>query len=309
MHVHKKKNRIFKLRMLQIEQDKSVTITSTDEFINISNYKNRSYSRSIYSIEKSKANPRTGVIWYQGKLVAESTIWNFEDLKKYEPKPKNTIQIENPVTILADNGYFHFIAEELPRRLQVMEIYGNVPTIISSKSGKYVEDAAKLLPSDYYACEIPFAPRKLIFSEKINGGIVTANDIRLLKNFANSIFRLNKDPYRRIFIERNIRAGAASDNERGLKFQNEISKNLESKGFEIFRLEQLSLLDQIMLFSEAKIVAGFHGAGLVNQVWMKPNSKVIEYTFLRRTLHFSHFSKLCGHDYTEISLLSSEDKG
>ncbi len=78
---------------------------------------------------------------------------------------------------------------------------------------------------------------------------------------------------------------------------------MKKQGFEIVALEKLSLLSQIELFSTANTIAGFHGAGRANQIWMRPGSKVIEFTGLRRTRHFSHLARLSGHAYSEVSVV------
>ena len=50
------------------------------------------------------------------------------------------------------------------------------------------------------------------------------------------------------------------------------------KGFEVQNLEDLSIKDQMKLFASATPVVSTHGAGLVNLLWCKKNTKVIEIT-------------------------------
>ena len=48
------------------------------------------------------------------------------------------------------------------------------------------------------------------------------------------------------------------------------------KGWESVTLEDLSIKDQVKIFSEATHVLATHGAGLVNTLWCKEKTKVIE---------------------------------
>lgn len=68
--------------------------------------------------------------------------------------------------------------------------------------------------------------------------------------------------------------------------------------FENIQLETLPFVEQVKLFSEAKVVIAQHGAGLANSIWMKPESVVLELNndpFMRR--HFSVISNLRKHSY------------
>ena len=51
---------------------------------------------------------------------------------------------------------------------------------------------------------------------------------------------------------------------------------LQSHGFAIVHLENMSVVDQIRLFSNAEIIIGAHGGGLSNLAFCKPETKVVE---------------------------------
>jgi len=51
---------------------------------------------------------------------------------------------------------------------------------------------------------------------------------------------------------------------------------LKKYGFEIVLAEDLSFYRQIEVFTGASVIAGMHGAGLTNMVFMPPDSAVIE---------------------------------
>ena len=51
---------------------------------------------------------------------------------------------------------------------------------------------------------------------------------------------------------------------------------LINHGFTIILAEELSFTEQVAIFSNAEIIMGLHGAGLVNMLFMKKNCCVIE---------------------------------
>lgn len=63
---------------------------------------------------------------------------------------------------------------------------------------------------------------------------------------------------------------------RRLKNELQVQQYLRSEGFDILNLEDLSLDQQIFLFSNAREIIGFHGAGLTNIVFCHSETKIIE---------------------------------
>jgi hypothetical protein len=78
---------------------------------------------------------------------------------------------------------------------------------------------------------------------------------------------------RKLFISR---SGALETRERRLLNEDEICGLAREQGFEIVRCEELSFEAQVKTFSEASIIAGAHGAGLVNLIFAPPTAKIVE---------------------------------
>jgi Glycosyltransferase 61 len=76
--------------------------------------------------------------------------------------------------------------------------------------------------------------------------------------------------HRRVYISRGKAAFRRVVNE------NEITPSLKEQGFEIVLCEDLSLADQVRLFSKTAAIIGGHGAGLTNLIYCTPNSLVGE---------------------------------
>jgi capsular polysaccharide biosynthesis protein len=74
---------------------------------------------------------------------------------------------------------------------------------------------------------------------------------------------------RRLYVSR-VNAARVIVNE------DELQSVLDDFGFEIVRCERLPFAEQVRLFSEASVVLGPHGAGLINHVFSPPEAKVIE---------------------------------
>lgn len=79
--------------------------------------------------------------------------------------------------------------------------------------------------------------------------------------------RIDLKPLDRIYINRSHRR---------LVNELEVQAFLKSKDFTILNLEDYSLEEQVFIFDNAKVIMGFHGAGLTNLLFANKKSTVIE---------------------------------
>jgi hypothetical protein len=63
---------------------------------------------------------------------------------------------------------------------------------------------------------------------------------------------------------------------RNLLNEEELYEKIKDYGFQRYYFDELSKLDQIEISFHAKIMIGYHGSGLTNLIFMKPNSSVID---------------------------------
>lgn len=63
---------------------------------------------------------------------------------------------------------------------------------------------------------------------------------------------------------------------RSMLNENEIIDYFKGLGWGIIEMEQLSMAQQIQLFSQADVICGPHGAAFTNLLWCRPGCKVIE---------------------------------
>jgi hypothetical protein len=290
--------RINKLSVSINQVNSNITVTNSlsgQQYLN--NYKQRLNSnRKIVKLSAPILNPKSGVLWIKKLILEESTVWPVSKLLKWEPTPFLSEKVKNTSINLPDNGYYHFVIEDLPRFFEVFRNQQFDQVIIGSKSNYILETLDFLKIENFVSKKYPVHCDKLLFSEKNIGGIFTKLDHTELQSFSSEIKPSSSNQI--LFIDRkNKQKGYL---ERGLKYADLIANKF--KNFDITRvfLEDLSLIEQISLFKSSKLVIGFHGAGLANMVWIDRAVKIFEITEDRITSHFEHIASVCEHEYTML---------
>ena len=299
---------ILKIRSREISarkaQLKSINvIKASDELIGIDHYKilpGREY-RKILEISHSILNPKTGVVRLKNNILKESSLWDHSDLVNWEPKPIFYKKVSGNYSFLPDNGYFHFLVEDLPRFIEVNKTIKNCHTIAGSNAGYLTQALDFLNPKNYSIYLSPVKVEKIFLSEKNAKSLFSINDLNLIKEaFLPNIEVGNRS----IFISRKDSRGKKF-NSRGINSKEIIEKVFLGNGFDVVYFEDLSLIEQVATSSSAKNIAGFHGAGLANIIWAAPNSNIIEVSNTRITRHFEHISEICSHKYSLFSTTQS----
>ena len=85
----------------------------------------------------------------------------------------------------------------------------------------------------------------------------------------DNYFFKNKNKTKYILVSR-------KSSSRKLLNEDELYKKIKKYGFQRFYFEELSSIDQIEISFNSKIMIGYHGSGLTNLIFMKPNSFVID---------------------------------
>jgi capsular polysaccharide biosynthesis protein len=101
---------------------------------------------------------------------------------------------------MPDNGYFHFLIEDLPRFIQVRNLHRQTHTIIGSSS-KYVRQAINILNPDNHSLEVsPVKVENLYISKKIHGQLFTNYDSSVLRSTFSPY--INQNVNKKIFVSR-----------------------------------------------------------------------------------------------------------
>jgi hypothetical protein len=170
-------------------------------------------------------------------------------------------------------GYYHWIMECLPRLIG-LEVAGiktpDMKVVVNGALSAFQQRSLELLHCkedalfrlDRSCCEIDtlFVPT----NPKINPLSVEWLRSRFAPLFATDAARL------RLYVSRS-RAG-----QRKVVNEDDLLPVLQRHGFQVIHTEDLDLAEQVRAFSQAEMVAGPHGAGLVNMVFAREGCKVVE---------------------------------
>lgn len=111
---------------------------------------------------------------------------------------------------------------------------------------------------------------RFALQELVTDVVVSPGQLNWLKHCFHNITKNNTRPWRRVFISRQ-----RSDRRRCLN-EPHLFSVLAAHGFERHCLEDLSVIQQLNLFSESIVVVGAHGAGLSNLVACHPEASIVE---------------------------------
>ncbi len=145
---------------------------------------------------------------------------------------------------------------------------------ILANESKYMERVIKELFPDVKVVVMPknkvWQFKHLLVPSLSNShdGIITPPLAQWLRHFKGLTGLKDVTPHRKIVV---LRPGAKTR-----KIKNSDELILALKGYEAVALENMSIKEQMKTFAEATHVVAAHGAGLVNLLWCKTGTKVVE---------------------------------
>lgn len=181
------------------------------------------------------------------------------------------------VTCLSNYNYYHWILDALPRLCGYRQLGVEIDWYYAPRKYRFQRDSLAMLG-------IPVertldARRRAHFqAERLLVSLMDVNSepwaTRQRTDFLHDAFtaKLLREPERRlrVLISRRRRGKRLLVNEL------EVLRQLQPLGFQRYDLESMSVARQVALFHQAECVIGPHGAGLVNLVFCRPGTKVIE---------------------------------
>lgn len=112
----------------------------------------------------------------------------------------------------------------------------------------------------------------------------------------------HNNPNLRVYVQRLAK-------QRSFVNEPDVTECMEMLGFKIVRMEELSVAEQIRLFSEASVIVGAHGAALAYTVFCHAGTKIVEIykpsTKPRR--HYMHIASCLDLNFTRFSHVTNCD--
>jgi hypothetical protein len=231
-------------------------------------------------------------------VITESSSWPSKELTKGNiPRPfiqPKSINIGDKTLLLTSSGFYHWLLEDLPGVIKVINQETNFKIVVYKNPPKYVKDFLEI-------CQIPsmyldrFSKIQNLYVpiKKQNVGEPSLEDIEILRSFFLKKLS-NSGEKKKIYISR-------ANSSRSPKFERELQDALKERGWTILYLEHLSLLNQIETFKDAAIVMGAHGAGLSGMIFTDRGTPIIEmYPKDRDIKCFENIAKVTRQDLRRV---------
>ncbi|MBE9012439.1 glycosyltransferase family 61 protein [Pseudanabaenaceae cyanobacterium LEGE 13415] len=247
--------------------------------------------RYLVSIAEAKLVGEIGAVILPDGAYTIETAWRKEQLmrlpeyysvlKKWRLKPVK--KAGNYFSLLQlycnGNNYYHWMHDVLSKLFVVIDLLPEDVTYIVPPQLKDWQYEALEMVGIRREQTLVFEPKEQWQLEKLYfAPLVSSNAghslsaIEWLRDSAYQRFGIDSQESRteRIFISRSRAVGRTIVN------QDEVEALLDRYGFKSYCLEEMSIEQQVSLFSKAEIVIAPHGAGLTNLMFAPSGTKVLE---------------------------------
>ena len=190
---------------------------------------------------------------------------------------KVALSLDGPVTCVNTTGYAHYLLEEVPRLLWVMQFCDQVDVLVPAPLPRYAGDILSalrlrgrlkgaLLPHEESVASV----QEFVFTQaEAYSGFWHTDDIALLRSCFLPSEGEREQNAQEVYVSR-LHSGRSYANEAA------VETYMRSRGFEVAYLEDLRFLEQVRLFSRASVIVSPHGGGLANLAWCSPGTRVVE---------------------------------
>ncbi|MGH7884442.1 MAG: glycosyltransferase family 61 protein, partial [Thermodesulfobacteriota bacterium] len=203
-----------------------------------------------------------------GQIKRHPVLYNF-----YFNKPKKLV---GKVALLSSNAhqrYYHWMFDILPRINLLQRSNINVDAYIINNSLNFQKESLKIigLPQD-----------KIINPNQNSHFIIEELIVPSLPGASNIVTKESCDFLRKTFIKSsyksslNLYLSRKDAATRRIVNEDETISLLEKYDFKIITLDNLTVEEQVDIFSRAKIIVGPHGAGFSNIVFCNSGADIIE---------------------------------
>ena len=175
-------------------------------------------------------------------------------------------------------GYFFWMTCYMPRLLRAMDAnLSPAPKLLVSnrwKNFEYVASSLSTCPLEWECLDLDehaFVSTLILPHARRATSFLHPDEIqRVVQHFLSAFEIQPQLPTRKIWIHRSEKSRRALLNE------DEVLAAVQKAGFEPIVFEALTLRQQIELMQQTKVLAGLHGAGLTNLMFLPEKSTVLE---------------------------------
>ncbi len=250
--------------------------------------RNKSFEkRNVYRLQNVYSSSDSGVIWTKDNLILQESVGSVNRIINWGGllcdialKPKYILNDCLYTVFPTGGGYYHWLIESVPNLLYTINTFTDVKVIVKKYAPVYMIDTLKILFPNDFNKRVVFLDgnlhaNSLCFTQfHAYSGFVCNEDIDIITNtlkdkFLNTISD-RKQCNKRIYISR------SKSSKRRLANELELEEILKKFDFNIIFAEELSLSEQVILFSNANFLIAPHGAGLANLIWAHSSFKVME---------------------------------
>ena len=261
--------------------------------------------RSAYLVRDVILEPRQGLVYSAaGELIDESTSWQTAHVYSSFPwNPKKNIKelpLESAIYVTS-NTFYHWLIEDLASTIFCLGLNSKSPILVAKNCPAFVLDFLQTTNREIIYLSGPVRVKSLLMVAKgKNSGWPHPSDIEVLLSYEPFALALKDQiPDKGIYISRR-NARRSPENE------TEVENTFQNLGFKVLELEKLTLLDQIASLSQASMIAGVHGAGLTNAIWLKKGSKVLD--IVNENYWTECFHRLCALKEVQYAFHKCEGK-
>jgi len=176
----------------------------------------------------------------------------------------------------AQDNYFHWIIDSLPRLINLREHHPNIPIVVLDSPKQFVIQTAEALGFNQFIKvnrKQVLKIHKLVLPDEgaVPVGCIDPYSIKIVREeLIKKLGIANINPHRRIFVSR------AKQTFRKIANQNELDLILKIYNFETVFFEGLPISEQIKIMQEATIFLSVHGANMANLLFLNAGTPVIE---------------------------------
>lgn len=262
------------------------------------NYEHNFNTKYLLTVTDVVVNTETCLVYAtdnSGKLllISESTDWPTEHAIIYSEKPPRKIHsnLEHAALGLPNSSFAHVMAEDLPNLLGIGSkkkyLFYEKSSSLNHQIFNILKYKKYTVPKWVYVKEL-----EMVTKEK-DLGYMHPKSVKIIKSVKDNILFSPLKTKTKIYISR-------TDSTRSFKQETAIQKIFSDLGFLVVYPEKLSFREQIVVFANAKVIAGIHGGGLFNTIWSE-DCRIIELMPINRVNRcFEWQSSVVGHSYQRV---------